>query len=228
MPFLIAPGTSSWLSLGTRGENARQNIQRAVHCALQYGAEGTLITDWGDRGHHQFWVSSWIPVFQMAGAAWAGALPDNASLRRALSLFLDWSAETDWAEILLRIASLDQHFSHKPHNASPLYQFLVADPEGLRELQEKIAPAELKSAAHQIQDLLSQVPPDVPDPQPQILHTLKLLEIAVQRGLGTARAEHLRKLLPSYSKVRLRESRPGGLAESMGHLHQVVAWIAEA
>lgn len=229
LPFLIAPGTASWLSLGTRGANVRQNIRQAVQCAKQFGAIGTLLTDWGDRGHHQFWVSSWIPVFQMAGAAWSGELPEDAILHRALPQFLQWAdTEPDWADILFQISALDGHFTRARHNWSPLYELLVADPATLRKLAGEIPSAELLAAGESIAALLARANPGQADPCAQVTLTLKLLEIAVRRGLGSARAEDLESLIPTYAEVRLRESRPGGLEESLGYLYQVADWMPNA
>ncbi|MDP6838112.1 MAG: hypothetical protein QF724_04180 [Planctomycetota bacterium] len=51
--FYICPGTSSWNSFLGRPANARANLVTAAQEAAARGAAGYLITDWGDRGHHQ-------------------------------------------------------------------------------------------------------------------------------------------------------------------------------
>ena len=53
LPFWVAPGTSSWLSIGGRVTNAVENCRNAAEAALEHGGLGFLNTDWGDRGHLQ-------------------------------------------------------------------------------------------------------------------------------------------------------------------------------
>lgn len=86
-PFLVCPGTSSWTSLGGRTENMLANIDVAIRTAMNYGARGMLLTDWGDMGHWQY-----LPL-SYAGFAWGAAKswnPDGVHtvlLERHLSSF---------------------------------------------------------------------------------------------------------------------------------------------
>ncbi len=83
--FYVCPGTSSWTSITGRTENMSDNIENAAVNGKKYGAEGMLVTDWGDMGHWQY-----LPV-NYAGYATAGALGWNSSSRDAMPLqhFLD-------------------------------------------------------------------------------------------------------------------------------------------
>lgn len=51
--FYVSPGTSGWNSICGRTENMTENLRNAAKCAIKYGAEGYLLTDWGDGGHPQ-------------------------------------------------------------------------------------------------------------------------------------------------------------------------------
>lgn len=51
--FWAAPGTSSWNALFPRVQNADKNIKNYTEAAFAHGAEGILVTHWGDYGHHQ-------------------------------------------------------------------------------------------------------------------------------------------------------------------------------
>src|SRR5581483_2674353 len=51
IPFYVCPGTSSWISILGRTENAMGNIRNATENGLKNGAIGVLNTDWGDWGH---------------------------------------------------------------------------------------------------------------------------------------------------------------------------------
>jgi hypothetical protein len=67
----VCPGTSSWCSLIGRGENAIGNLRDAAEAGLAYGAEGYLITDWGDYGHWQPFLLSWPGIAYGAAVSWA-------------------------------------------------------------------------------------------------------------------------------------------------------------
>jgi hypothetical protein len=58
VPFWVAPGTSSWLTIVGRLSNARAVCRQAASAALAHGGSGFLNTDWGDCGHLQQGVIS--------------------------------------------------------------------------------------------------------------------------------------------------------------------------
>ncbi len=66
--FLVCPGTSSWSSFTGITDNMLANVSAAATAAGRWGAEGLLLTDWGDMGHLQMPAASW------PGLAFAGAL----------------------------------------------------------------------------------------------------------------------------------------------------------
>jgi len=84
VPFWVAPGTSSWMSILGRVTNARNTCERAAAAALAHGAVGYLNTDWGDLGHLQQPVIS-EPGFAY-GAAVSWCLESNADLDLAAAL----------------------------------------------------------------------------------------------------------------------------------------------
>jgi hypothetical protein len=84
VPFWVAPGTSSWMSILGRVTNARNTCQRAAAAALAHGAVGYLNTDWGDLGHLQQPVVS-EPGFAY-GAAVSWCLEANADLDLSAAL----------------------------------------------------------------------------------------------------------------------------------------------
>ena len=52
-PFWLCPGTSSWNTLVGRTTNMVGNIRGAAVAAVDAGADGLFVTDWGDNGHLQ-------------------------------------------------------------------------------------------------------------------------------------------------------------------------------
>jgi hexosaminidase len=75
-PFWVAPGTSSWNALFPRVQNASENITRFIAEGVKKGAEGVLMTHWGDYGHHQNISFSYHGFICAAEQAWnAGRTP---------------------------------------------------------------------------------------------------------------------------------------------------------
>lgn len=56
--YYVCPGTSSWCSFFGRHHTMRANVYNAYHWGRRNGAEGLLLTDWGDNGHPQPWIVS--------------------------------------------------------------------------------------------------------------------------------------------------------------------------
>jgi len=69
--YYVCPATSSWCTLTGRGENTTTNCREAAEAAVRFGAEGFLVTDWGDNGHWQPLSVSWAGLVYGAGVGWA-------------------------------------------------------------------------------------------------------------------------------------------------------------
>jgi hypothetical protein len=77
-PVWVCPGTSAWNTLVGRWSNMAGNCRGAAAAAVEHGAEGYLVTDWGDNGHLQY-----LPVSEPGfayGAAVSWCLESNAEL----------------------------------------------------------------------------------------------------------------------------------------------------
>lgn len=83
--YMVCPGTSSWSSFTGRTENMLNNIANAAASGVKFGADGLLVTDWGDTPHLQYLTVSY-PGFAWAGAlSWNYASKDQVSVDRYLS-----------------------------------------------------------------------------------------------------------------------------------------------
>ena len=84
-PFWLCPGTSSWNTLVGRWSNMVGNIGGAVDVAVETGAEGVLVTDWGDNGHLQYLPVSEPGFAWGAARSWCRATNADLDLEGALS-----------------------------------------------------------------------------------------------------------------------------------------------
>ena len=73
LPFMVCPGTSGWLTHGTRLANAMANVRNFSAAGRKYGAEGLLNTDWGDYGHRNFLGVSLHSLAHGAAHGWCAS-----------------------------------------------------------------------------------------------------------------------------------------------------------
>jgi hypothetical protein len=78
IPFMVCPGTSGWLTHGSRLANSMCNVSKFAAQGRKYGAEGLLNTDWGDQGHRNFLGVSLHGFAHAAGHAWHGRAVDES------------------------------------------------------------------------------------------------------------------------------------------------------
>jgi len=77
LSFMVCPGTSGWLTHGTRLPNSMGNVTNFAAAGRKYHAEGLLNTDWGDNGHRNFLGVSLHSFAHGASNAWNGKAVDN-------------------------------------------------------------------------------------------------------------------------------------------------------
>ncbi len=77
LPLMVCPGTSSWLTHGTRLPNSMGNVTNFAAQGRKYHAEGLLNTDWGDNGHRNFLGVSLHSFAHGAANAWNSRAVDN-------------------------------------------------------------------------------------------------------------------------------------------------------
>ncbi|NLG96324.1 MAG: family 20 glycosylhydrolase [Chloroflexi bacterium] len=87
IPFYVCPGTSTWNSLAGRTENSVGNLINAAENGLKHGALGFLNTDWGDNGHWQPPMASYLGFVVGAGVSWCLETNRDMDIPAAVSRF---------------------------------------------------------------------------------------------------------------------------------------------
>lgn len=141
LPFLVAPGTSSWTTFTGRTDNMTGNIDAAVDAALAHGGLGMLLTDWGDSGHWQYWPISWAPLTYGAAISWNADSRENLPLTDYLNrmIFMDESAEM--AELVLDLGQYNRFEEFAMVNMTTTmqsYLFGINDPVLQSAIQNRI------------------------------------------------------------------------------------------
>lgn len=70
LKFYVCPGTSMWGTYTGRTNNAIINMTSAAECGNYYGAEGYLLTEWGDGGNPQFPATTMFPLVYGGAVSW--------------------------------------------------------------------------------------------------------------------------------------------------------------
>jgi hexosaminidase len=75
--FMVCPGTSGWLTHGSRMSNSMENVRNFAIAGCRYNVEGLLNADWGDRGHRNFLGVSLHSFAHGAAHSWNGKAVDE-------------------------------------------------------------------------------------------------------------------------------------------------------
>ena len=227
VPFQVCPGTSSWNSFVGRWTNARDNIRDALDWGLRSGAEGMLLTDWGDNGHLQPPCISWPGLAWGAALSWCAKSHRDLDITDALGTHVFPNRVT--AEVALDLGDAYTEMGLESTNAAPFFVGmrlpLEAEPNAFL-LRGKADRKKLERTAERIEaasDRLTVdggVSADLRQAAGLARHgTWRLLR--GQLGAGPARSELAQDLDALRTEQRARwlaRSRPGGLDDSLSRL----------
>ncbi len=134
IPYYVCPGTSTWMTLIGRHDNAFANLKEAARAGRKHGATGYLNTDWGDGGHPQPLAVSYLPFILGAAASWCPGPHDESLLVPVANrdVFEDATGKTGEAALALGFAH--QKFNYVAPNVTPFGAVIAAPPPRQREL----------------------------------------------------------------------------------------------
>ena len=117
--YFVCPGTSSWCSFWGRHANMKGNVKGAWTEGRRNGAEGLLLTDWGDRGYPQPWIVSLPALVYTAALAKEGReLSDGEIAAR-----MDRICGCRCGESVIRAADAYRKVKHNGANGTSLFRF---------------------------------------------------------------------------------------------------------
>lgn len=242
--FYACPGTSSWRSLGGRTTNALDNLRRASHAAHHHGADGLLVTDWGDAGHLQPLPVSYCGL--LAAARWSWNTESDATMEFDVEAALQRHAfpTLDGAgEAFARLGQAGAATGVALRNGTVLFRLLVSPDDDLELPRYRALTVDgLEAARATIQEARTCLQTaTASDAEGQLVKrefdwVADLLDLACRLGIGRLEAgrgvpiEALpgplrRELLDDYlplveahRALWLARSRPGGRKDSVAHL----------
>ncbi|MCE5341508.1 MAG: family 20 glycosylhydrolase [Planctomycetaceae bacterium] len=125
LPFMVCPGTSSWLTHGTRLANAMGNVANFAKQGRKFGAEGLLNTDWGDNEHRNLLGVSLHSFAHGAAHSWNGKAVDEEKFTQKFCASIFGQENKKIADIIKKIGSNYLTCGTNVPNRSWLYPALV-------------------------------------------------------------------------------------------------------
>lgn len=134
LKFYVCPGSSGWGSITGRSDNALFNITSAAECGAYYGAEGFLLTEWGDDGNSQFNSITYIPLAIGGAASWNCMSHDTEKAHETRKDLLQAAKDyvndnifkakgTEFAELVYRMGKYYTVEENFRFNGTDLYHF---------------------------------------------------------------------------------------------------------
>lgn len=217
IPFVVAPGDSTWLSFTGRYALAEQNIPAAAQAAQRYAARGLLLTHWGDQGHAQPWPTL-LPSLVLAGAHFWQPQQDAVPVAAALDRFVFQDSSGTLGAWLCELGRLDVRLGSARFNRSLLYGLVRQSPfpADLTDARQSIDFEQLAHVLGDFEQQLQQARPTCADAATLLAECGLILNLLQQAGAGGAVGADLKH---SYQELWLTRHRPGGLAESLDGFH---------
>ncbi len=134
VPFYVCPGTSTWMTLIGRNDNAFTNLRLAAEAGKRNGAIGFLNTDWGDGGHPQPLAVSLPLYFAGAACAWCRSSWKEADLAPVLSRDAYFDPTGNIAAAALGLGLAHRKFDFVSPNVTPFGAVIAAPVPKSREL----------------------------------------------------------------------------------------------
>lgn len=238
VPFYVCPGTSAWSSLTGRTDNCLHNLINAAESGRRNGANGFLMTDWGDGGHHQYLPLSFTGYFAGAACSWNLEQNRNADFAGAINRFAFRDSSDTLARIMMEMGDVYLNFKFQLANKTAFNSLLFKDQAQLADegLLESITTGELIACEEDFRSIAQRLALFRPENQAsalaceEIMNNLAMAQFAVRKALHAKATEapgeaekhamhtEILRIIGQHEKLWLRRNRPGGLHESSQRL----------
>jgi hexosaminidase len=246
----VCPGTSSWMSITGRAFDMLENISNAARAGVHGGAEGLLVTDWGDFGHHQYLPVSYPGFAASADLSWCSSVSDSRPeldlemIARLLAAHCFDDPSGRVGEALVALGSVHRLIGPQPPNMSPLVGNILFPqlPVG-RVITPGLESSELDNVDAAIDEALGSLDGARPghDDGGLVLEEIRAgaawLEFAsadarsrldgdgslssIPAGRRAELGVMCRSLQDSHRRLWLERNRPGGLDDSLAWLEHI-------
>lgn len=155
--FWVCPGTSAWNTFTGRTDNMLANLESAATHGRKHGAEGLLLTSWGDGGNHQPWPIMYPGIAYAAGLAWNQKGAKRKDLARAVNLVFSQTVNSGYGEILLQLGRVENAIKHPKPNRSRHYNLFFATKAELKKELETLTRKEIEDVLRALDKAYTQL-----------------------------------------------------------------------
>ena len=239
IPFFVCPGTSTWTTLTGRTANCLANLSSAAKNGLRYGAQGYLITDWGDGGHWQYLPVSYLGFAAGAALSWGYRANADADWKQALNHHVFRDAAGVMGPLVYDLGNAYRQTGHLISNSSVLFQML--NNARTWKLPRKVTAERIRRTRQYIEAAVAPLVcaqmnrPDAGLIRDEYANAARMLRHACERSLAwwrggstsaqarRALAAEMRVVLGEHRRVWGARNRVGGLQDSTRSLEQRLA-----
>ena len=220
-----------------RWTTARENPTLASKYARRHGADGMLVTSWGDCGNHQPWPTLYPGLFHGAQLAWSGNPVSEEELGEAMDNLV-FGRHNGLGSWLLNFGKLEEKIGISlPNTSLDWWIIFAARADLLRDaLPQKVKLEGLQRGLEHLVDMKALISPSL-NGQSSEIEELKwgaeISEICLSEGIRILRG-HKRldsiddeELVHSFEKNWLKRARPGGLQEASNLLTKGLEMLAK-
>ncbi|MDA0906120.1 MAG: beta-N-acetylhexosaminidase, partial [Verrucomicrobia bacterium] len=226
LEFCLAPGTGTWKSFTGRWPVAKKNIELACNQSQKHGAEGILLTSWGDCGNHQPWPTMYPGMLHGAQLSWNGKQVDENTLGQAIDCWVYRSTDSQIGKALLEMGKLDQVMDSYIPNSSMHWTLLFGfHEERFREFFKEHATAEkLNRGLEYLEQVEGAIPTSTRNQSVQqsleeIRLGLQMTRVALGRGNALLQRKEFtvpqrEEMVGEFERLWRLRARQGGLREA--------------
>jgi hypothetical protein len=244
IPYYVCAGTSSWNSLAGRTKNAEGNLLNAAHNGLKHGAVGYLTTDWGDNGHWQPLVVSYLGFALGAALSWSLETNEDLDGREAISRFALEDPSGTLGALAYELGNVYLETGGQVPNGSIFFHLLQTAPDELDKQRVRLPSgaldaADLRMASERVGEIMTRLAPAIEEEEGLDLRELRwtadMIGHACRRGIWMLELEEGREadgarerlaleadaLIARYETLWHARSRPGGFADSVARMEKM-------
>ena len=235
LKFCLAPGNAIWKSFTGRWTIAQQNIEIACKQASKHGAEGILLTSWGDCGNHQPWPTMYPGILHGAQMAWAErSLPEKQLGITTDELVYD-SSTTELGRKIIELGKLDQVMDTYIPNSSLHWIILFGAKEErfMKFLNKHATVGQLSAGLEHLNHCLKEFSA-ISETLPirvslrEIQLGIKMTKFSLKRGISMLEgksfsASNPQEMVEEFQDLWVQRARPGGLKEASGYLREALS-----
>jgi hypothetical protein len=234
LPFYVCPGTSSWNTLTGRSANTLLNLKNAARQALKFGANGYLITDWGDHGHHQYLPITYPGLLLGACYSWCFKANTDVDPARGINRIFFEDDDGDTGHLCWQLGKVLELAPAKLRNATIFNQLLFWQMDQQPDFMKELRTEDLQHCLDAFDQLDAQLPQcngnaaDANLVRQELGNAIRMAKHGINRYLlykgeindvSKVRRE-LQAIIPLHEELWLSRNRRGGLYESSSHLRR--------